>query len=50
MKKLSILFVICVLVGMLISACGSSRPCPAYKSVVPVTSSVEAPADCDQSS
>jgi len=33
MKKASILLVICLLAGMLVSSCRSSKPCPAYRGV-----------------
>ena len=35
MKKVSILIVSCFAVGMLLSSCGSSKPCPAYRQVDP---------------
>ena len=45
MKNACVLVVICLFVGMLLSSCGSSKPCPAYQSVSPVTSLVELPSD-----
>jgi len=35
MKKVCLLVVISLFIGMALSACGSSRPCPAYRSVDP---------------
>ena len=33
MKKVCILVVMCLLAGMALSSCGSSKACPAYSSV-----------------
>jgi len=33
MKKACILVVLCLITGMLLSSCRSSKPCPAYRSV-----------------
>jgi hypothetical protein len=44
MKKACILVVFCLLAGMLLSSCHSSKTCPAYRSV----SYVEQPASTTQ--
>jgi hypothetical protein len=33
MKKVCIILVFCLFAGMFLSSCGSSKPCPAYRSV-----------------
>ena len=50
MKKVCLVVVICLFLGMLVASCGSSRPCPAYRSVSPVTASVDLPASDIQQS
>ncbi len=44
MKKVCIVLVVCVLAGIVLASCGSSKPCPAYRSV----SSVEQAASTSQ--
>ena len=44
MKKACILVIFCILAGLALSSCRSSKPCPAYRSV----SYVEQPAITDQ--
>ena len=45
MKKACILIVFCILAGLALSSCRSSKPCPAYRSV---TGFVEQPVSSDQ--
>ena len=45
MKKACILVVFCILAGLALSSCRSSKPCPAYRSV---NAYVEQPASTDQ--
>ena len=45
MKKVGVLLLLvaCLLSGMLLSSCGSSKPCPAYRHLSHVSASVELP-------
>ena len=47
-KSFVIVVVICVLMVMALSSCRSSKPCPAYRSVSPVTASVEILSETDR--
>ena len=47
MKSIYIILLIICLTGMLLTSCGSSKPCPAYNSVTLETSPVDLPSEAD---